>query len=495
MKPMAENGMSRARIFFVLLLVALGAGGCDVQNPGPVGDEFIDLPASQAGLVKGSWERLNKVIGYGAFDEGLPAREMFPGGQTGTYGQSVSRQAGNMGGWSSSGPYNNAQQARWIAEEAIRRFTARGDVSKSIMANAYLAAGYASRVNGDFFCWGVIDGGKLFEGPTYWKNAEAHFTNALASAQDATQRNAAYAGRAQARLSLEDWTGALADAKQVPSDFVYWLEMDFSRGGDITQQNQLVYASGYGTSYRSFTIRFTFFDKYYAETGDPRTPWRDYITPSDRNCVAAVQGFGGSVPCIQQMKYMTRDDDMKLASGGEMRMIEAEAMMRLNPSSWPQAVAILNANRARYINNITTGLSGGHTTVGGTAGPLKPWTANNLDDAWTILMRERGIEFWLEARRFADLRRWERYIRAYSTFGPDGQTVIDLPKTTPGTLDWPCFECVMVDKNTNIFTSNNRGRPANQNGADRPRELCYNISDQERANNPNLLEQGDDITP
>src|SRR6185436_3007767 len=105
----------------------------------------------QNGLINGAWERLNRVIGNGAYNEALPAREMFPGGQTGTYGQSVSRQAGNMGGWTASGDYNYAQQARWVAEEAIRRFTARGDVSPAIMTNANLAAGYANRVNGDYF--------------------------------------------------------------------------------------------------------------------------------------------------------------------------------------------------------------------------------------------------------------------------------------------------------------------------------------------------------
>jgi hypothetical protein len=31
----------------------------------------------------------------------------------------------------------------------------------------------------------------------------------------------------------------------------------------------------------------------------------------------------------------------------------------------------------------------------------------DLDEAWTVFKRERGIELWLEARRMNDLRRWE----------------------------------------------------------------------------------------
>jgi hypothetical protein len=75
------------------------------------------------------------VIGYGAHTLGLPTREIFPGGQTGNYGHDIQGQIGNMGGWTSSGRYNDAQQARWIAEEAIRRFESRGDVSALNMTN------------------------------------------------------------------------------------------------------------------------------------------------------------------------------------------------------------------------------------------------------------------------------------------------------------------------------------------------------------------------
>jgi hypothetical protein len=279
------------------LLMGLLAG-CEVVNPGPVDDEYISLPASQAGLVNGSWERMNRVVGLSAKDEALPTREIFPGGQTGNYGWDVSRQAGNMGGWTASGPYNNAQQARWIAEEAVRQFEKRGDVTPDMMFKAYLAAGYANRVNGDYFCWGVIDSGPLVPGKHYFERAEGHFTKALAIAPDAAARHKALAGRAQARLALENWAGALADAREVPNDFVLWLEMDVR---DTGQRNHVFFGNA-DNPYRGWTVNYTYYHTYYTQTGDPRTPWRDFVAPTSRTCVGALLGFG-AVPCTQQQKY------------------------------------------------------------------------------------------------------------------------------------------------------------------------------------------------
>jgi starch-binding outer membrane protein, SusD/RagB family len=472
------NGNGRlARISAATLAAAVLTAGCEVINPGPVNDEFIALPASQRGLVNGSWERLNRVIGGEAHPSAIHTREVFHGGQTGSY--SGDTPGGNMGNWSASGPYNTSQQARWIAEEAIRRFEERGDVGPDIMTEAYLAAGYANRINGDIFCWGVIDGGPLVEGSHYWERAEGHFTNAIATAPDAYSKQAAYAGRAQARLELKDYAGAVADAQQVPDDFVIHVELDFSKGGNTGQRNH-VYWSQADNPFRSWTTLHTFYHGYYVETGDPRVPWAPFPNPSARFCLGALQGYG-QVPCFQQKKYVSQDDDIRIASGAEMRLIEAEAMLRTNPGNWQAAMAIINANRTRYLTNSTLGVGG---TIEGGA-PLQPWVANNLDDAWTFLMRERGIEFWLEARRRGDLRRWEPYILEYGTLAADGQTIIDLQPTTPGTLDWPRFEDVMLNKASNIFSTTQRGRPAFEDQTI-PREYCYNISTTERNNNPHF---------
>ena len=93
----------------------------------------------------------------------------------------------------------------------------------------------------------------------------------------------AHAGRAQARLQLGEYQAALDDAKLVPNDYVLYVPMDFSKGGNTNQRNHVFWANS-DTPYRSWTVNYTFYHSYYAETGDPRTPWQEFSTPSSRVC-------------------------------------------------------------------------------------------------------------------------------------------------------------------------------------------------------------------
>lgn len=455
---------------------ALFLAGCEVTNPGPVADEYMTLPASQQGFVNGSMERLVRAVGNLAYTTALAAREIFPGGQTGSYGHAITGQAGNFGSWSSgAGQYALMQQSRWIAEEAIRQFEERGDVVPDIMVQAYLWAGYANRVYGDGWCWGVVDGGPLVEGLEFHRSAEAWFTKAIAVAPNDDYLFAAYAGRAQARLWLEDFAGAIADARRIPDEYVWWLEMDFTRGGNTAQRNHIYWANS-NAPYRSWTVNFTNIHGYYTETGDPRVPWADFPVESDRLCVGSLQGYG-RVPCTQQMKYLTQDDDSRLASGSEMRLLEAEALLAQSDANWPEAMALINGVRARHNSDITRQ-------------PLAPWVATNALEAWTMLKREREIDLWLEGRRYADLRRWQ------PLFGRDVVTGVEYTTqrwpaggtgSFEGDPELPNFAAVMTNPSNNIFTQTQRGRPALE-GETLPRELCYTISSTERDTNPHFAD-------
>jgi len=418
-----------------LAVLALAAGGllagCDVTNPGPVEDEYLSDPQSHAGLVNGAERMLSELIGWTSYTTALLSREIFPGGQTGAGGHDVSTQGGHVQPGSYGGYFQDAQQARFIAEEAIRRFTDVG-ATDELFHKAHMWAGYAYRTLGENWCEAVLDGGPLEPTTVYFERALANFTEAFGYAANESQRNSALAARAAAHVWLGNWAEAAADAAAVPDDFAFFLEMDQTGGTDY--HNWLYFAVA-NQPYRAYTIWNTFFEDYYTDTGDPRTPWGE--DPNEPLANAALSGYG-PVPWTFQLKYTSRDDDIRLASGWEMRLIEAEAILQgaVPGMDYTDAMTLINHVRTRNISD-------------NDQLPLDPWVATTETEAWTFLKRERAIELWLEGRRLGDERRW-------------------MENGTPGELDTPDWSGISP-----LFTAN-------------PRSFCFDIPDSERDQNENV---------
>jgi hypothetical protein len=266
---------------------------------------------------------------------------------------------------------------------------------------------------------------------------------------------------------LKNYDGAASDAAQI-TDLNYRLDqpMDFQTGSNASQRNHVYFAAS-STPYRSFTVKFTGKDTYYDQTGDPRTPYIKYTLASDSLCQGSLQGYG-AVPCLRAWKYKSENDPIRLASGREMRLIEAEVLLQKNDIAGAMA----------KINQVHTSI-----TSDKTGQKLAPYPAPaNAAEAWTDLKTERGIELWLEMRRMGDQRRWDT-------------------EGTPGSYSLPSFETVKKPNGSDggsLFRNYLRGRPvladmvSQKKGGtelDTPRALCYNISDQERNNNKNIPEK------
>jgi hypothetical protein len=386
------------------LLVPLAA--CEVTNPGPVSDDNLNLSPVHQAIVNGAGRKMSQAISFIGYTGGLSAREIIAGGQTGNGGHDAVTQAGQLLQTSNTAHWGYVQMARWIAEDAIRRFATleSGAVDAAVWTEAYLWAGYANRLLGENFCEAVFDGGPRQANLEYFKRAEKHFSDAIAKAPGTSAGNnfktAAYAGRASVRVFLKDWTGAVADANQVPLAFRFLVNADVA---SEDTRNQIYFVNS-NTPYRGYSVWNTYFQQYYDQTGDPRVAYgKDPAVPFANS---QLSGYG-SVPWWFQLKYKGNNDDFVASSGREMVLIRAEA-------------ALMNNDMAGAMNLI----NGLRTTIRsdrpGNA-LLTGWTANNITEAWTFLKRERGIELWLEARRLGDVRRWKE-------------------NNTPGVLDWPNFE-------------------------------------------------------
>lgn len=432
------NRYGRAAVMTVGLSSALLLGACDVTNPGPVPDESVSLPASQQGLVTGAVRRMSELMGYGTYSMALLSREIFPGGQIGAFGHSVIEQGGHLIPANDLGYWNDAQQARYIAETAILRFNAEGSTD-NLLYQAHLWAGFAYRVMGEWWCDAVI-GPEDPTDPTpgtyeagtagYFNRAVDNFTDALGYAATDEERFAAYAGRAQAYAGLGQWASAAADAAAVTdNDFVFFVPYD---GLEQAIYNTLYWANR-STPYRSYSMHFTWAKELWESEGDPRV--RVVENPALPLAVGSLSGYG-PVPWSNQTKYPDVGTDQRLVSGWEMRLIEAEAILQQN-QAFAGAMTLINEVRTRTIETGTP--------------PLAAATAGNADEAWTALKHERAVELFLEGRRLYDERRW-------MTDGSGG--TIDVSST-----DW--------DSLTSLFTAN-------------PRSYCLDIPNSERNTNPNV---------
>jgi hypothetical protein len=420
-----------------MTLAVVSACDTTVTNPGPVRDEFLvdtNIYFAAVAMVNGAGRALGDAMNWVGYTGAAVTREIHPAGSTGSFGITPRWQAGELNATDAdlNDHWNRAQRARWLAEETIRRLEAPGapppgrqlTVAQyyNLLQLAYVYAGLSNRLLGENMCEAVFDGGGIQSNADYFTRAEEQFTKAIAVTGGTTatiqaQAQAAYAGRAAVRIYLDKWTEAVADAGQVPIAQV--MNMSYFNLGEDAQRNRIAWSIG-NTPYRAHTQWGTWHHDYRTATNDPRVP----ITITSMQGDAAIECCG-RVPFYPEAKHSTSASPIRLTSGREMRLIEAEAKLRAG--DWPGAMTSINQVR---------------TAAG--AGTI---TAVDLTDAWRLLKRERGIELWLETRRVGDLRRWRA-------------------ANTPGALD-----------------------PLEQPGSASHltrQDLCFPIPPSERQTNPNL---------
>ncbi|MQA92250.1 MAG: RagB/SusD family nutrient uptake outer membrane protein [Gemmatimonas sp.] len=411
----------------LLVLSVLPACDFEVTNPGPVADEFLDNPAANEAVVNGIAHELNAAVNWIALDVAVRTRELHPTSANDFLGITISAHEGTFNLDHLNDPWELGHRARWIGEDAIRRFQEAipADVygSTAAVARANLWTGYANRLLGGYFCETVIDGGSPQPGSVHLELAEAQFTEAIEVAEAAGVSDvatAARAARASVRVDLGDWSGARADAAAVPTDFSFLLPFYDTSGSDF--YNAFYYIGTAGEPYNTLSVWNTFYEGYYDETGDPRTLWD---TVPDEPYGSGGLDPWGAVPWWPQGKHSSAGSPIEMSSGEEMRLIEAEAM--LLDGDIDGAMAMINSLRVR-------------------AG-VDAWPAPaTLAEAWQRLKTERGIELWLEGRRLADQRRWEEN----DAPGELSPYELGLTNDGPGLLDAVlCLPIATSERETN----------------------------------------------
>jgi hypothetical protein len=349
-----------------------------VSNPGPIADESLQTPDAVPGFVTGMSSDLSNALDEVVRISGIASDEL---GHGGSYTGEGLWYRGIINPEDINDQWALMQRARWVAEQGITRmkaipgFTYDNDASS---ARANLLAGFADRLLGENVCKAVIDGGGVQPDSVHFQRALAYFNEAVRIAQTRNVvdvLNAAYGGRASVKASLGDWTGAVADAQQVPPGFTY----NAVYSTNSTRENNSLVQETYVR--REFTV----FGTQWAQVfNDPRVPWDTIYTSAAKTAIQ--KGQDGKTNFFRQRKYADLGADIPLTKGTEMLMLRAEAALRGGDIAG--AFNLINQQRAQYrLANLTA--------------------PADLAAAWQVLEKEYGAVVWLEGRRLWQLRRWQ----------------------------------------------------------------------------------------
>jgi hypothetical protein len=348
----------------------------DVEAPGRIADDDLNNAEAAAGLVAGMSYDLSEALDSELQEVILAGGELWHGGSYdfGTIPRGILADEDEF--W--DGAYGSMQQARWVAEDGLRRLAEvlENYERNPLVARGYLLAGFANRMLGEIQCTSTIDGGPEVANTTHFERADSLFARAIQIGTAANQTavvNAAHGGRASVLAWLDDWTGAVAEASLVPASFEYSAVFSTATGA---VNNDLVFET---TSRKEFTVFSTAWEDV---TDDARMPWEIKLDNSGQ----VERGQDGETPFYQQQKLLTQDDDIRLTHGSEMLVLRAEAALRNGDISG--MTQLLDQARAVY-------------------GMPPIALPGNTAEAWETLRFERAATTWLEGRRLWDLRRWQ----------------------------------------------------------------------------------------
>ena len=509
----------------------LGLAGCDLEvtNPGPVLSETIAATGAHKGLVNGV--RLGVQGGFGQYAllGGAITHDLMASGHTGSAGVRNEEEIALLNDlYDGRGSWGSLHRARWIAEEAIRSWPDNPDIdaaSYDRLAEVYMLAGLANRYLGENACTAVFDGGAPEPKLTYFDRAIEQFSAAVQIAQTNGEIDdiltASLGARAAARLFKGDYSGALADAQQVPFEFDYQTQFSGDAGEYFNTYGHVM-----STGFQSLSYWGTPAGEHFLLTGDsrvafgydngsrdagdsgrakraqthpPRTSWTSFIPMYYPLKGIAPRRGAQDFYIFRPSRVEQRKLQVSLVDGREMELVAAEVQLR--QGNWQAAMTHINNVRtsveifpidmtdvqqfdlslhpeekdswdanpklAAYFDQDSFELQ--DFSAGGMMSAVE---ATNAEEAWTALKFERLIELTLEGRRFGDRWRWRANQEPIApSSGPGGEN-------TPG--DYNDLEFIPT------ALAESFGVPED------PLMLCFPLPKAENDTNPNIDESYED---
>lgn len=357
------------------LQLAACEGAMEVRNPNIVVADEVDPEQDAATFARSAFQNLATAYGgivvYTAwFTNEARVGDTFP--TRNEYGR---RLIDNRNGTHNSEVWAPLALAMESSEGVLDILEGKSDAN---VARAALTAGYSALLMAEAFCEGAIrvDRSAEYAQPQSKDQMLDHAINrfelaisagdAAGGAEGTSLANAARVGLARAYLFKGDEANAVSAAKQVPDDFNFNLNYvdDASARGRLSNNVHI-----FSNARESLVVGPEW--RQIADDGDERIKYID----GERMAQDGVHNF-----YIQQ-KYPNYAAPIRLASGLEARYIAAEASGDVT-----EQLALINERRAEF----------GQAPY---AGP------NDANSVLTELLFQKGLDFWLEAKRMGDWRR------------------------------------------------------------------------------------------
>lgn len=357
------------------LQLAACEGPMEVRNPNIVVADEVDPEQDAATFARSAFQNLATAYGgivvYTAwFTNEARVGDTFP--TRNEYGR---RLIDNRNGTHNGEVWAPLALAMESSEGVLDILEGKSDVN---VARAALTAGYSALLMAEAFCEGAIrvDRSAEYAQPQSKDQMLDHAINrfelaisagdAAGGAEGTSLANAARVGLARAYLFKGDKANAVSAAKQVPDDFNFNLNYvdDASARGRLSNNVHI-----FSNARESLVVGPEW--RQIADDGDERIKYID----GERMAQDGVHNF-----YIQQ-KYPNYAAPIRLASGLEARYIVAEASGDVT-----EQLALINERRAEF----------GQAPY---AGP------NDANSVLTELLFQKGLDFWLEAKRMGDWRR------------------------------------------------------------------------------------------
>jgi len=357
------------------LQLAACEGAMEVRNPNIVVADEVDPEQDAATFARSAFQNLATAYGgivvYTAwFTNEARVGDTFP--TRNEYGR---RLIDNRNGTHNSEVWAPLALAMESSEGVLDILEGKSDAN---VARAALTAGYSALLMAEAFCEGAIrvDRSAEYAQPQSKDQMLDHAINrfelaisagdAAGGAEGTSLANAARVGLARAYLFKGDNANAVSAANQVPDDFNFNLNYvdDASARGRLSNNVHI-----FSNARESLVVGPEW--RQIADDGDERIKYID----GERMAQDGVHNF-----YIQQ-KYPNYAAPIRLASGLEARYIAAEASGDVT-----EQLALINERRAEF----------GQAPY---AGP------NDANSVLTELLFQKGLDFWLEAKRMGDWRR------------------------------------------------------------------------------------------